>query len=53
MRFLRFIAQELREHMAELGFRTMDEMVGRVDMLEMEPAVDHWKARGLDFSAAA
>jgi glutamate synthase domain-containing protein 3 len=36
--------------MAALGFRTFDEMVGRVDMLEMRPAVEHWKARGLDFS---
>jgi glutamate synthase domain-containing protein 2/glutamate synthase domain-containing protein 1/glutamate synthase domain-containing protein 3 len=49
--FLRYIAQELREIMAELGFRTLDEMVGRVDRLEAEPAVDHWKAKGLDFSA--
>ncbi len=47
--FFRFLAQELREYMAALGFRTVDEMVGRVDMLEVEPAVDHWKARGLDF----
>ena len=37
--------------MAELGFRTVDEMVGRVDMLDVAPAVDHWKARGLDFSS--
>ena len=36
-RFFRFIAQDLREHMAELGFRTVDEMVGRVDLLEVEP----------------
>jgi glutamate synthase (NADPH/NADH) large chain len=49
--FFRFLAQELREYMAELGFRTVDEMVGRVDMLEVQPAVDHWKARGLDFRA--
>jgi glutamate synthase (NADPH) large chain len=49
-RFLRFLARELREHMAALGFRTVDEMVGRVDRLEFRPAVDHWKARGLDFS---
>jgi glutamate synthase (NADPH) large chain len=49
--FFFFIAEQVREHMAELGFRTVDEMVGRVDMLEVEPAVDHWKARGLDFSA--
>jgi glutamate synthase (NADPH/NADH) large chain len=51
VRFFRFIAQNLREHMAELGFRTLDEMVGRADMLEMEPAIDHWKAKGLDFAA--
>ena len=50
-RFFRFLAQELREYMARLGFRTVDEMVGRVDMLEVQPAVDHWKARGLDFRA--
>ncbi|HUU91584.1 MAG TPA: glutamate synthase large subunit, partial [Phycisphaerae bacterium] len=50
-RFLRFIAEDLREIMAELGFRTVDEMVGRVEMLDAEPAVDHWKAKGLDFGA--
>ena len=50
-RFFRFLAQELREYMARLGFRTVDEMVGRVDLLEVQPAVDHWKARGLDFRA--
>ncbi len=49
--FFFYIAEELREIMASLGFRTMEEMVGRVDMIEMAPAVDHWKARGLDFSA--
>ena len=48
--FMRFIAQEVREHMARLGFRTLDEMIGRSDRLEMRPALDHWKARGLDFS---
>ncbi len=37
--------------MAQLGFRKMDEMIGRVDMIEMRPAIEHWKARGLDFSA--
>ena len=50
-RFMRFVAQELREHMARLGFRTLDEMVGRVDRLDMAPALEYWKARGLDFSA--
>jgi len=48
--FMRFIAEELREVMSQLGFRTVDEMVGRVDCLESRKAVDHWKARGLDFS---
>ena len=36
--------------MAELGFRTIDEMVGQVDRLEMNAAIDHWKAKGLDYS---
>jgi len=49
--FFRFIAQELREHMAALGFRTLDDMVGRVEHLDVEPAIEHWKARGLDFRA--
>jgi glutamate synthase (NADPH/NADH) large chain len=49
--FFFFLAEQVRQYMAELGFRTVDEMVGRVDCLEVEPAVDHWKARGLDFSA--
>jgi glutamate synthase domain-containing protein 3 len=49
--FFFFLAEQVRQYMADLGFRTMDEMVGRVDMLDVEPAVDHWKARGLDFSA--
>ncbi|MFL5369993.1 MAG: glutamate synthase-related protein, partial [Myxococcales bacterium] len=48
--FMRFIAMETREHMAELGFRTFDEMVGRSERVEMRRAIDHWKARGLDFS---
>jgi glutamate synthase (ferredoxin) len=48
--FMRFIAQEVREHMAELGFRTIEEMVGRSERIEMRRAVDHWKARNLDFS---
>ena len=48
--FMRFVAQHLREIMAELGFRTVQEMVGRVDRLEAKAAVDHWKAHGFDFS---
>jgi glutamate synthase (ferredoxin) len=49
--FFRFVAEEVREHMAALGFRTMAEMIGRVERLNVRPAVDHWKARGLDFTA--
>jgi len=49
--FFRFIAQEVRELMAQLGFRTMDEMIGRTDKIEMKKAIDHWKARGLDYAA--
>ncbi|HET9598297.1 MAG TPA: glutamate synthase large subunit [Anaeromyxobacteraceae bacterium] len=48
--FMRFVAQEVREYMAMLGYRTIDEMVGRSERLEMRRAVDHWKARNLDFS---
>lgn len=50
-RFFRFLAQEVREYMAELGFRTVDEMVGRVEMLEVDPEFQHWKASKLDLSA--
>ncbi len=46
-----FMAEQVRVYMAEMGFRTVDEMVGRVDMLDVRPAVDHWKARGIDLSA--
>jgi glutamate synthase domain-containing protein 2/glutamate synthase domain-containing protein 3 len=49
--YLRMIAQEVREIMAELGFRTMNEMIGRMDRLDVRKAVDHWKARKLDLSA--
>jgi len=48
--FMYMIAQEMREWMAKLGFRTINEMIGRTDRLEARKAVDHWKARGLDFS---
>jgi glutamate synthase (NADPH/NADH) large chain len=48
--FMHFIAQEMRELMARLGFRTIDEMVGRSDRLQMREAIEHWKAKGLDFS---
>ena len=45
-----FVAEELREIMAEMGFRTVSEMVGRMDRLDTREAVAHWKAQGLDFS---
>jgi len=49
--FLFYIAEDLRQIMAQLGFRKMDEMVGRVDCITQRRDVDHWKARGLDLSA--
>jgi glutamate synthase (NADPH/NADH) large chain len=49
--FIKFIVQELREIMAELGFRTINEMVGQVDMLEVREGLDHWKYKNLDLSA--
>ncbi len=47
--FMFFVAEDLRRIMAQLGFRTINEMVGRVDRLDVRKAVTHWKARGLDF----
>ena len=48
--FFFFLAEEVREIMAELGFRTVDEMVGRMDRLDASAAIAHWKADGLDLS---
>ena len=48
--FFEYIATEVRELMAELGFRTMDEMIGHVEALDARRAIDHWKASGLDIS---
>src|SRR6202030_1935254 len=48
--FFFFIAEEVRELMAKLGFRTFNEMVGNVAKLDMRRAVDHWKAKGVDLS---
>ena len=48
--FFFFIAEEVRALMAELGFRTFNEMIGRVDRLDLRPAIDHWKAKGVDLS---
>ncbi|MGD9355353.1 MAG: glutamate synthase-related protein, partial [Chromatiales bacterium] len=45
-----FVAEEMRELMAKLGFRTVDEMIGQSDRLNMRTAIDHWKAKGLDYS---
>ena len=49
--FFRFIAEEVRQYMAELGVRRLEELVGRSDLLDMRRAVDHWKAQGLDLSS--
>jgi glutamate synthase (NADPH) large chain len=48
--FFKFVAEEVRELMARLGFRSMDDMIGRSDLLDMKRAITHYKARGLDFS---
>jgi glutamate synthase (ferredoxin) len=48
--FMRMIAQEVRELMAQLGFRQMNQMIGHSERLEVRNAVDHWKAKGLDYS---
>ncbi len=45
-----FVAEEVRQIMAQLGIRTFDELIGRSDLLDVRPGIDHWKARGLDFS---
>jgi glutamate synthase (NADPH/NADH) large chain len=48
--FMEFVAQEVREHLAALGFRSIEEAVGHVECLDVRPAVEHWKARGLDLT---
>jgi glutamate synthase (ferredoxin) len=48
--YFRFVAEDVRELMAQLGFRTMSEMIGRADRLEMRAALAHWKAKGVDLS---
>ncbi len=45
-----FIAEEVRQIMAQLGIRKFDDMIGRTDLLDMKKGIDHWKARGLDFA---
>jgi glutamate synthase (NADPH/NADH) large chain len=48
--FFFFVAEDLRQIMADMGFRTIDEMIGRVDRLDSRRALDHWKAQGVDLS---
>lgn len=48
--YMFMVAEELRQIMSRLGFRTVNEMIGRVDVLEVDPALNHWKAQGLDLS---
>ncbi len=48
--FFFFVAEEVREMLASLGLRTLDEAIGRVDLLEAQPAIEHWKARGVDLT---
>ncbi|MGY1856306.1 glutamate synthase large subunit [Modestobacter sp. SYSU DS0290] len=48
--FFEFIAEQVREQLAQLGFRTLDEAVGHAELLEVAPAVDHWKAAGVDLT---
>ncbi|MGI9535347.1 MAG: glutamate synthase large subunit, partial [Thermodesulfobacteriota bacterium] len=48
--YLKFVAQDLREIMAKLGFRNINEMIGRTDKLKTRDAIDHWKAKGLELS---
>jgi glutamate synthase (NADPH) large chain len=48
--FFTFLAKEVRENLAEMGFRKMDEIIGRVDLLERNPEVNHWKIKNLDLS---
>jgi glutamate synthase (NADPH/NADH) large chain len=48
--YFRFVAEEIREHLAELGFKTFDEIVGRADLLEKRKDIEHWKAKELDLS---
>jgi glutamate synthase (NADPH/NADH) large chain len=45
-----FVAEEVREYMAKMGFRTFSEMIGRTEMLDIRHGIEHWKAKGLDYS---
>ena len=50
VRFFEFVAEEVREHLAKLGFRSLDEAIGHAEALDVRPALDHWKTHGLDLS---
>ncbi|MHB8513300.1 MAG: glutamate synthase large subunit [Actinomycetota bacterium] len=50
MAFMRFIAQEVREYLAALGFRTLDEAIGRAELIDTQKAISHWKTDGIDLS---
>lgn len=49
--FFRFLAEDVREYLSELGYRSMDEIIGRFDLLERNPEIDHWKIRKLDLTS--
>jgi len=49
-RFMYFVAEEVRQIMSQLGFKKFEDMIGRVDKLQTKTAINHWKAKGLDFS---
>jgi len=49
--YFRFLAEDVREYLAELGYKSLDEIIGRVDLLERNPEVDHWKIRNLDLNS--
>ena len=48
--FFFFVAEEVRELMAAMGYRRLDEMIGQMQMLDRAKVIEHWKAKGLDFS---
>jgi glutamate synthase (NADPH/NADH) large chain/glutamate synthase (ferredoxin) len=48
--FFFFVAEEVRQIMAQLGIRKFDDLIGRADLLDIQKGIEHWKARGLDFS---
>ncbi len=48
--YMQFVAQEVREHMAELGYRKLDDLIGHTEHLDMDPAIEHWKSQNLDLA---